>query len=284
MSKLDINSILENLQLGADPEVFVFDGENPISAVGLVPGTKAEPFKVDNGAVQLDGMAAEFNIDPAKNPEQFNANIQSVLSTLKGIIGDYRLGAVPTAHFGAELIAKQPASARELGCEPDYNAYTGKENPRPNADTPFRTGAGHVHIGWGEGFDPFSTKHFNDCRMLAMQLDYHLGVAAMSYDNDVERQSLYGDFGCFRPKPYGMEYRVLSNAWLKDEKLIDWVFKSTKNAFAKLLMGNTSLIKASHSAKSLSDIFKGNRHGVLNWLETRGIILPPTVGENFYVR
>jgi hypothetical protein len=121
--------------------------------------------------------------------------------------------------------------------------------------------------------------------MLAMQLDYHLGVAALSYDEDYERQSLYGAFGCFRPKPYGMEYRVLSNAWLRNEELISWVFNSTKNAFSSLIKGNTGLIKNTHSPEALASIFKGgNKSGVLKYIENYGVTLPPKVEENFYVR
>lgn len=233
-TKLEFQDILDNLQVGADPEVFLFKDGNPVSAVGLVPGTKANPFKVDKGAVQLDGMAAEFNIDPAKSPEEFNENIQAVLSTLKSMVGEHNLNAIPTAHFGAEMIAAQPDSARELGCEPDYNAYTRQENPRPNGNAPFRTGAGHVHIGWTSDADPFSEAHFNDCRMLAIQLDSWLGLPAMMFDKDTTRRELYGDWGAFRPKPYGMEYRVLSNAWLQSPELITWVFNQTKKAFAAL--------------------------------------------------
>ncbi len=227
--------ILNNLQVGADPELFLTKRGKFVSAVGLVPGTKANPHKVDKGAVQLDGMAAEFNIDPAKSPEEFNANIQAVLDSLKSMVGTHRLSASPTAEFGRELIEAQPLEAQELGCEPDYNAYTGLENPRPDGGADFRTGAGHIHVGWTSDADPFSEEHFKDCRMFAMQMDAYLGIPAMMFDKDVKRRSLYGDFGAFRPKPYGMEYRVLSNAWLKSPELITWVFNTTKLAFKDLL-------------------------------------------------
>ena len=49
--------------IGADPEVFVADSltNTFVSAHDLVPGTKLEPFAVNKGAVQVDGMALEFN-------------------------------------------------------------------------------------------------------------------------------------------------------------------------------------------------------------------------------
>jgi hypothetical protein len=38
------------------------------------------------------------------------------------------------------------------------------------------------------------------------------------------RKQLYGKAGAFRPKPYGAEYRVLSNFWVFDTKLTGWVY------------------------------------------------------------
>ncbi len=51
--------------IGADPEVFLKVGKKNISSHGLINGDKKNPLKVDKGAVQIDGTALEFNIDPA---------------------------------------------------------------------------------------------------------------------------------------------------------------------------------------------------------------------------
>jgi hypothetical protein len=65
--------------IGADPELFVFTRSGkPVSAHDLIPGTKYEPHEVGNGAVQVDGVAAEFNIDPAANEDEFFFNIAFV--------------------------------------------------------------------------------------------------------------------------------------------------------------------------------------------------------------
>ena len=64
------------LLVGCDPEFFVRDSTNTIiSAYGMIPGTKQEPRSIGNGAVQVDGVALEFNTKPAATPEEFNANI-----------------------------------------------------------------------------------------------------------------------------------------------------------------------------------------------------------------
>lgn len=242
MSKLDI-------LVGADPELFMFRDGQFVSAHGAIPGDKKNPHKVDKGAVQVDGMALEFNIDPAKNAEEFALNLKTVMGTLASMVPGHELKAVPVAHFSKEVFAAQPAEALVLGCEPDFNAYTGKENPRPNGEVPFRTGAGHVHIGWGKDLDIRDPDHFEACIMATRQLDYYLGLGSLLFDEDQERRQMYGAAGAFRPKPYGVEYRVLSNAWLRNEDLMKWVFDATKLGIQKLTNGECAYTQFGEFAK-----------------------------------
>ena len=222
---------MADIKIGADPELFVKHKGQFISAHGMVPGTKFQPHVVDKGAVQVDGMALEFNIDPATNREEFKDNLLSVMATLKGMIDeDYEVVAEPVAQFTKDYISQQPEEATELGCDPDFNAYTGEENPKPDGGVDFRTGAGHIHIGWTEDMDVTEKTHFDACCMVAQELDFFLGVPATYFDKDVKRRELYGQLGAFRPKPYGMEYRVLSNKWLESEELIDFVYTQVHKA------------------------------------------------------
>lgn len=231
MAKLDI-------LVGADPEVFMMKGKKFISAHGAIPGDKKNPHKVAHGAVQVDGMALEFNIDPAKNPEEFVKNLTAVMATLKEMVPGHELAAVPVADFSAAYMAKQPKEALELGCEPDFNAWEGGAvNPRPDGKVNFRTGAGHVHIGWGKDYDINNPDHLEACCMVVKQLDFYLGLGSLVYDKDTKRRTLYGAAGAFRPKSYGVEYRVLSNAWLQSEALMKWVFETTQKAIDDLMAG-----------------------------------------------
>lgn len=223
--------------IGADPEVFAMKNGVFVSAHGLVRGDKKHPFKVDNGAVQVDGMALEFNIDPAESEDQFCLNIQSVFDTLKSMVPEYQVVATPVADFTEEYLKSQPAEALELGCDPDYNAWTKKENEKPNPKEPFRTASGHVHIGWGDGFGIRDSDHLRACAEVTKQMDFFLGLPSLLYDNDVRRRSLYGMAGAFRAKPYGAEYRVLSNAWLNSEKLMRWVYKNVMAGMDRLING-----------------------------------------------
>ena len=216
-------------KFGADPEVFVKRNNMPISAYGMIPGTKDAPHKVDFGAVQVDGMALEFNIDPALNKKQWEKNLSSVMSTLgKMISPEDVLTIEPTMEFGLDYISQQPDEAKELGCNPDFNAYTGEVNPKPNGEVGFRTAAGHIHIGWTENENPMESGHFEACKTLTKHMDACLGILSVLEDDDVKRRQMYGMAGAFRPKPYGVEYRVLSNYWIKNKEMRSLVWDRTK--------------------------------------------------------
>lgn len=221
--------------VGCDPEVFVKKQGMFQSAWNMIKGTKENPFKVDKGAVQVDGMALEFNIDPASSADEFLININTVFHTLRGMVPDHEIAIVPVAHFDEQYFRSQPEEALELGCDPDYDGWTGEANNKPSTNKPMRTASGHVHIGWDNGLE--GPGHFAMCCDMAKQLDFYLGLPSLVYDDNTERRELYGCPGAFRPKPYGMEYRTLSNAWLNDEELIKWVFRASNKAWEDWLNG-----------------------------------------------
>lgn len=214
--------------LGADPELFMRNPNSGVffSAHGLIPGTKTEPHKVPFGAVQIDGTALEFNIDPAATQDEFVHNILAVKKTITEMVPGYNVVAEPCATFEQDYFDWQiPATAKELGCEPDYDGWARAMNPRPEpGNKPMRTAAGHIHLGWTQDQDVYGKDHFRKCAAVARQLDYYLGIHSLIWDPDGTRRQLYGRAGAFRPKSYGVEYRVLSNRWLADERLIRWVY------------------------------------------------------------
>lgn len=219
---------MSQILVGCDPEVFVKKGKTFLSAFGLIKGDKKNPQKVPYGAVQVDGMALEFNIDPAKDEKEFVFNVTEVLGFMKKMVPDYEVVATPVAHFDPEYMKSQPDEAKELGCDPDYNAWTQAANPRPDGERSFRTASGHVHIGWTNGEEITDPSHMARCNMIVKNMDFFLGLASLEYDQDKERREMYGKAGACRYKPYGVEYRTLSNRWLENEKLISWVYRATK--------------------------------------------------------
>lgn len=234
--------------IGADPELFVKDiySREFVSAHDLIPGTKLDPHYIDGGAIQVDGTALEFNIDPSPTKEDFINNIYKVTGDLfKRIEGDVntQLHIVyqPTAVFNQEYFDSLPEEAKLLGCEPDFNAYTGEINEPPSTNLPFRTAGGHIHCGWGNHFDIFDPDHINLCCDLVKQLDVLLYPASLTWDNDTERRKLYGQKGSFRPKSYGMEYRPLSCAWVETIERQEFVYDTTRFAMDLLFNKNVQV-------------------------------------------
>jgi hypothetical protein len=236
------------ITIGADPELFIRDTGTGrfVSAHDVVPGSKHQPFPVQDGAIQVDGVAAEFNIEPASTVEEFLASIHSVVDSMSKYVlqksTKYELVAEPTALFDKKYFRKLPHHAKELGCDPDYNAWDdGKPNESPATKEPFRTGGGHIHVGWTEGMTPDNIQHYFDCINMTKELDVALFVPSLLWDNDQRRRQLYGRMGSFRPKHYGVEYRPLSNAWMRNPEVAAWVFESARHTAELVLETNTRL-------------------------------------------
>lgn len=220
------------IPIGSDPEFFLFDTEKNmnISAHDYIPGTKQKPEKLKHGAVQLDGTAAEFNIDPAHSREEFVHNITEVLSQVrkmvpKHIAFQFKPSVVYEKTYFDTLV---PNSCKELGCDPDFNAFNGgKINPVPNNKTTMRTAGGHLHFGFSDGkSDVKDMEHIKDCCALIQQVSNYFTYFETLWDKDGKRREMYGAPGAFRPKSYGVEYRSLSTAWLGNPKLWPWIYDS----------------------------------------------------------
>lgn len=263
--------------VGADPELFMVNPNNNefVSAHDHIPGTKRHPFPVENGAVQVDGTALEFNIDPAATEDQFVHNITSVYTKLSEMVPGFRLELVPVARFKQDYFDALPAEAKMLGCDPDYDAWSGNMNNPPDNKQPMRTASGHVHVGWTENEDIYDEEHVENCRYVVRQLDYFLGMPSLLFDKDATRRQMYGRAGAFRVKPYGVEYRVLSNAWLKSPELMKWVFNSTVAGVEACFKGDAMENKHGDLARR---VINDNE---TDWVKKMGNILPislPPVG------
>lgn len=220
--------------LGTDPEMFLMDRDgNFVSAAGNFPGTKQEPYKIDKGAVQVDGTALEFNIDVARSEDEFFGNIRTVLAQIdemiKGVDPDLKREFIPYATFDGKYFKELPDECKILGCDPDFNIQ-GQMNPNPGDflfERPIRTAAGHIHIGWTEDEDAGSAGHFEDCRTVA-EFFHKKAVFEPRTFAEIDRLRHYGMNGSFRPKKYGVELRSPSNLWLKSEKTIRETYRKVQ--------------------------------------------------------
>lgn len=229
------------LLIGADPEVFASIKGQPVSAHGLLPGSKLKPHPVINGAVQVDGVAMEFNITPARTEAEFVKNIFSVygqmLSIARSKSPEVEPLLTPIVKFTKTIWDGVPRSAKILGCSLDMDAYLLTPRAAPNIPQGVRTAAGHIHIGWCKDQDIHAPDHLQMCAELTKALDVTFKCTEKIDPHNVKRQRYYGPWGAFRPKTYGMEYRSLSNFWLQSEALTRWIYQRTAWTVASLRAG-----------------------------------------------
>ncbi len=209
--------------LGADPEVFAVKGRKFTSVIGRFPGTKEKPFDVPGiGKLQVDNVACEFNTIPAKDANSFSKAIALPLDLVNTLLREQGLKISDKAYakFGEDQLNCE--EAMEAGCEVDYNAYEGGINPPAMlCNTQYRSAAGHVHVGL--------EVDRSEVPELVKFLDFFVTIPSLGVENH-KRRKLYGKAGCFRYKPYGLEYRTPSNHWIFSDNRRKWMFNSVKRA------------------------------------------------------
>ena len=213
--------------LGADPEIFLKDIQTGafVSAhtlENIVRGTKERPEKVSCGAIQIDGTALEININPTNCEEEWVHNLSEVLSALEQRLpeGLYFSDSVTAIFEPTYFRAGIPPEAKAIGCDPDFE-YSTRDGERPRffqaPPGPRRSAGGHIHVSHAH---PWYT----------IRLDQYVGMGALTFDTDKYRNRSYGGPSAYRNKPYGLEYRTPSNAWLFSEERQRWAFRMTQAA------------------------------------------------------
>lgn len=210
--------------LGADPELFLRDESNQlVSAIGKFGGTKKRPKKFGDRpgfAVQEDNVAVEFNIPPSPTKEAFVQNIKYALEELEKRAATMKLKLAIEASGEFPDKELKHRRAKIFGCDPDFNVWSLQPNPRPHTTNPhLRSAGGHVHIG-----------DTTDRIGLGRACDLFLGCPSIVFDGDRNRRLLYGKAGAIRHKPYGLEYRTLSNFWVKSPELTEMIWNQTMQA------------------------------------------------------
>lgn len=229
---------MSKYSLGADPEMFVRSPprnkgpgtkDSPgliVPVCGKVGGTKDKPisFKKPSPDVspraleykyQEDNVAFEVNIPPCRDPGQFNRSISTVLGYSGELLASkgLRYDTLRSAHRFSAAELMHP-SAQTIGCDPDMCAYSAGGDD-PVAREPFnikdlgtwRFTGGHVHFGYDQtlGLPP---------HVMVRLIDALVYLPIIALDKQKMRRTKYGLAGLYRVKPYGVEYRTMSNFWL----------------------------------------------------------------------
>lgn len=212
------------MRLGSDPEILLFNPNTNehVSVIGLIKADKWNPLQIEGMprgfTLQEDNVALEYGIPPAASADEFVAHIQQVMEASKPWLKGLSFSKLSCTIFPEAQM--QHPSAYVFGCEPDYDAWTKEVNKKPVPPHKYmRSAGGHIHVETKQ--DPID---------VVRKMDLFLSVPATLMDNGEERKQLYGKAGAHRPKPYGVEYRSLSNFWIFEEKYIRWAWNQTERA------------------------------------------------------
>ena len=118
--------------------------------------------------------------------------------------------------------------SRTLGCQPSLNIYDGMSQIDVPPGFPTRSAGGHIHLGlqppiWGRRGGAYSDER----RTLIPMFDMVVGNTCVLLNTGTEqahRRLTYGKAGEYRLPAHGAEYRPLSNFWLRDYVLLQFVF------------------------------------------------------------
>lgn len=216
-----------DLKVGSDPEGFVSRGGKVIGAEKVVPKMGLKSGRAMKPHVVLDGVQFEMH-PPAHNSVYALGSELSIAMELIGRAAkkakadlDWR-GTVEVDQAELDSLSDE---CRALGCQPSQNIY-GEFPIKADPQTyRIRSAGGHMH------FTTQGLKLHKDRPSVVAPIDILVGNLCVLIDRDPDvalRRENYGRAGEYRAdnekKPWGIEYRTLSNFWTRNYALMDLVF------------------------------------------------------------
>lgn len=220
-----------NSLTGSDPEIFVVRGRERktlLPAFQFLPKqeeVKGLYAKAAHGGwpgeyVYRDGFAAEAFIAPGSCHGYMINHLQLALRDVRKKAQAYDRTAELTIknHFVVPATTMDTAADEDVafGCKPSMNAYD--DAPvLPDDPRAFRSrfAGGHVHLGIGRLSEDQAVRIVKACDVVAA-----IPAVAIFASLDVPiRRMHYGRAGEYRKPAHGLEYRVLSNAWLSTPEI-----------------------------------------------------------------
>jgi hypothetical protein len=209
-----------NHDTGTDPEIFVVHGpeEEVLPAFKFLPPQEDERARTKDPRTAYayrDGFAAEFYTQPGSCHgylvDRIRDGLRHVQKAAQKCDKTAKLTIRNTVMIPETVMAEAKDDEIALGCTPSENAYGDFPHLELDARSLLsRSAGGHVHLGLPHLSDADIVSIVKGCDIIA-------GIPAVAMfealDTPVRRQT-YGRAGEYRRPKYGLEYRVLSNAWM----------------------------------------------------------------------
>lgn len=232
---------LNRFSLGCDPELFLTNIKGIIGAEKVVD---AKGILTSSGKAVLDGVQLELHPAPSTCRQSLAGNIAAIVQAISAEL-DKRTDGVKMSFNPVVTVSKKELDtlsdqAKMLGCAPSLSTHNpgatlkvAKRNER------MRSAGGHLHLAVGSTFhgpagaDKKPTDNPDTIRFVNL-LDILVGLPSVLLDRDpnaAKRRRVYGRAGEHRLPPHGVEYRTLSNFWLRNYILMSFVFGQARQAY-----------------------------------------------------
>lgn len=271
-----------NIQLtfGSDPEAFLFDTESGkiVSAIEILKRDKYDPINLGNEvSTYFDNAMIEFTIKPATSKESLTESFRDAFDKINLMLhkeyGEkYKLINQASHEFDSDQLDND--EAKKIGCNPEFNADENSIITPPDFNGNLRSAGGHLSVGRVDFNEVLGSKSRvkidkdNDLLLgydskidMIKLLDYFVGVPFTLIDNDktsLSRRQIYGSPSSYRPKDFGIEYRVLSCLWTSSPKLVSLVYDLCYHAVQKLIDNDQQEVFETVDKKMVNAAIKEN--------------------------
>lgn len=193
--------------IGHDVEFFLIGDSGLIPAERVLAGTKGRGTAIAKGVLaHPDNVMAEISSAAPFAARNLKQRMMHDLNALRHHVDPVRVSIASSMNITRDTL-DNCESAKEIGCSLDYQ--NGMPRDKLNADDlgDTRHAGGHLHFDVSPSIAPDWA-----ARVCDIMLGCHVIAAG---EKQGARRGFYGLPGLYRPKSYGMEYRTLSNYWVR---------------------------------------------------------------------
>lgn len=225
------------ISYGTDPEGFFKFGDRIIGSEKVL--TEGHLGSSYSNKVVLDGVQFELNPLNSTDLKYVGRNIGYAFSLLRSQLS--LKPGVSVCFDGVVEVTREELDSlseksRILGCAPSRNIYGSRPITVDAKTYRKRSAGGHLHLGL-TSTNIYNQKSVDERNRLIPLLDIFVGNTCVLLDRDpnaAERRENYGRAGEYRLPKHGVEYRTLSNFWLRNHVLFTFVFGMAELATAVL--------------------------------------------------
>lgn len=219
-----------NVTLGCDPEFFFKNAKGIVGAESVLPEHGLIAGAYAGSKFIIDGVQAELNPSPYSCRELLANEIGRCFVSLKECMDSVgvTLDMSQTVTVKKKSFAGLSDKSKRFGCSGSKNAYKSEEESKIKVNPMVyrkRSAGGHLHLGKTD--NKSINNALDNPKRLVPILDILLGNTCVLIDRDegnIERRKSYGRAGEYRTPVHGIEYRTLSNFWLRNYQLMSFVF------------------------------------------------------------